>query len=62
MKPYNVVDPRRCTFTRMAKLTEKQVRAIRADKRLLREVAADYPVTLTTIGKIRRGEIWKWVK
>lgn len=46
----------------LAKLTNEQVRAIRADKRILREIAADYGVRLQLISQIRRGEIWKHVR
>jgi hypothetical protein len=38
------------------RLTDAQVAAIRLDTRVLRLVAADYPVSLNTIAKIRRGE------
>ena len=42
----------------LAKLTDSQVLAIRSDTRLLREIAADYGVHLSTIGKIKRRNMW----
>lgn len=45
----------------MAKLTDDDVRAIRADHRMLAEIAADYEVSFATIGYIRRGKTWKHV-
>ncbi len=44
-----------------SKLTVADVLAIRADSRLLREVAADYGVTMSTISSIRRGSSWQHV-
>jgi hypothetical protein len=44
-----------------AKLTEAQVRAIRVDRRMLREIAADHGVSLQTIWKIQKGEAWAHV-
>ena len=41
-----------------AKLTEDQVRAIRADLRVLRLIAKDYSVSLGQIGRIRRRRQW----
>ena len=41
-----------------AKLTEAQVRAIRADSRLQREIAADYGVRENTISRIKSGKRW----
>ena len=43
------------------KLTELQVRAIRADRRILREIAADHGVSLQTVWKIQKGEAWAHV-
>jgi DNA invertase Pin-like site-specific DNA recombinase len=43
------------------KLTEEQVRAIREDTRLQREIADEYGVTRATISYIQRGESWSWV-
>ena|ERR1700733_8097685 len=42
-----------------SRLTNVQVAAIRLDTRILRLVAADYPCTLNSIAKIRRGETWR---
>jgi hypothetical protein len=41
-----------------AKLTEAQVRAIRADTRLQREIAAEYGVRENTISRIKSGKRW----
>ena len=58
---HNAMDPRLCTSDRTARLTEAQVVAIRRDTRLLKQIAADYHVTMANISKIRRGGNWKWV-
>lgn len=42
----------------MAKLTDDQVRAILADHRFLREIAADYGMSISAISRIRRREKW----
>lgn len=44
-----------------AKLTEEQVRAIRADQRLHREIAADYGVADHTISAIKNRKTWKHI-
>jgi len=41
-----------------AKLTEAQVRAIRADNRLQREIAAEYGVRENTISRIKSRQRW----
>lgn len=41
-----------------AKLTIKQVASIRSDGRLLREIADDFGVDITTVSRIRRGKLW----
>lgn len=43
------------------KLTEKDVRAIRADTRIHREIAADYGVVKSMVAMIKRKEAWKHV-
>ena len=43
------------------KLTEGQVRAIRADTRLQREIAEEYGVARATISLIKNGRLWNWV-
>ena len=40
---------------RIRKLTDDQIRAIRADSRLLRLVAADYGIAVQTVSRIRTG-------
>lgn len=42
-----------------AKLTDDQARAIRKDPRTLREIAAEYGVSLMTVSYIRRGITWR---
>jgi len=41
-----------------AKLTEDQVRAIRADLRALRLIAKDYDIGFRQIGRIRKRQQW----
>lgn len=41
-----------------AKLTDDEVREIRTDRRLLREIAEDFGVSQTTISGIRRRTLW----
>lgn len=41
------------------KLTDEKVRAIRADARVHRLIAADYGVTRRTIDRIKKGQDWK---
>jgi hypothetical protein len=43
-------------------LTEKQVRAIRHDRRKLREIAVDYGMSLSGIHGVRSGVTWKHVQ
>lgn len=43
------------------KLTEAQVRAIRADTRLHREIAAEYGITQQTVGQIKARKKWAWL-
>jgi hypothetical protein len=44
-----------------AKLTEGQVRDIRSDNRLHREIAADYGVVKSTVSAIKRAALWRHV-
>lgn len=44
-----------------SRLTEEQVRRIKADKRYQRVIAADYSVSQTTISKIKLGKSWAQV-
>lgn len=44
-----------------AKLTEKQVLAIRADQRLREIIAADYRISKTTVTHIKRRNTWGWL-
>ena len=43
------------------KLTEEQVRAIRADPRTMRAIAADYGITATPVCLIKQRKRWKHV-
>ena len=44
-----------------SKLTAAKVRAIRADTRPHREIAADYGITRSNVGLIKQGKTWKHV-
>lgn len=44
-----------------SKLTERQVLSIRSDTRKLREIAADYGVTLQAIWMVKKGRSWAHV-
>ena len=44
-----------------AKLTEADVRSIRADTRLQREVADDYGITISNVHRIQARKTWKHV-
>lgn len=41
-----------------SKLTETQARAILADKRILREIAADYGISLQAVWNLQNGKTW----
>lgn len=43
------------------KLTESDVIAIRADRRLHREIAADFGIVKSMVSMIKRNEVWKHV-
>lgn len=43
------------------RLTDEQVRAIRADRRTEREIAEAYGIHSTLAGQIRRRQAWKHV-
>jgi hypothetical protein len=44
-----------------AKLTEKDVRAIRGDPRIAKEIAPLYGVSVVNINAIKRGLCWRHV-
>lgn len=52
----------RGTDTKLAKLTDDQVREIRKDCRASRAVGADYKVSHTVILYIRRGRTWSHIQ
>lgn len=45
-----------------ARLTDEAVRAILQDNRLLRLVAVDHGVDMSTIARVRRGESWRHIQ
>lgn len=45
----------------MVKLVASQVRAIRKDTRLCREIAADYGINPSHVGLIRSRKTWRWL-
>lgn len=53
-----LVPPLRGEANGRAKLTREQVLQIREDPRVARVVAAEYSVSISLIGAIRRREIW----
>ena len=59
-KSANMLDKHR-DGTANNKLTEGQVRAIRADMRSQREIAEEYGVTGGAISNIKTGKQWSWV-
>ena len=46
----------------MSKLTAAKVRAIRKDKRQLRDIARDMGVNASTVARARSGATWRWVQ
>ena len=44
-----------------SKLTEADVRSIRADVRPQKEIAADFGVTQTMVSRIKLGKAWGWL-
>lgn len=54
-------DPRTGERNPRSRLTEDDVRAIRADPRSQREIAAHYCIGASTVGMIRSGATWKHV-
>lgn len=52
---------RRGTKRPTSKLTEEQVRAIRADDSIGRKIAANYNISLSLVGQIKRREAWAWL-
>lgn len=45
-----------------SRLTAKQIRAIRSDKRFLREISADYGICFSHISKIKNRKLWAHLK
>lgn len=45
----------------ISRLTEKQVVAIYADRRTLKEIAADYSTAQTNVSSIKTGKSWSWL-
>jgi hypothetical protein len=44
-----------------AKLTERQVRAIRKDRRSLKEIANQYSISTATASQVRNRKRWSWL-
>lgn len=44
-----------------AKMTSEQVRSIRTDTRLHREIAADYGISRQVVSRIKSGKKWRWL-
>jgi hypothetical protein len=44
---------------KVAKLTAEQAAAIRTDDRVLREIAAEHGITISSASRIKRGELWR---
>jgi hypothetical protein len=44
-----------------SKLTSEQVRSIRSDTRLHREIAADYAIVRSVVSEIKSGKTWSWL-
>lgn len=45
-----------------AKLTEEQVRQIRADTRIQKVIAVEFGIKRATVGAIKRRDLWAHVK
>ena len=60
-KSANGLDKHRDGTFVTAKLTEEQVRAIRADTRTQRIIAEEYGVSQNCIYRIKTGKNWSWV-
>lgn len=58
LSPPGTLPPRR-RDTRKYKLTEEQVRQIYNDPRMLKEIAADYNVTIHLVSRIKNRKVWK---
>ena len=44
-----------------AKMTSEQVRSVRTDTRLHREIAADYGISRQVVSRIKSGKKWRWL-
>jgi hypothetical protein len=53
---------RRGSRHHLSKLTADQVRAIRADGRTLKAIAADYGITFTNVHHIKTRASWAWLE
>jgi uncharacterized protein YjcR len=45
----------------LAKLTEEEVKAIRADARMLKDIAKDYGVGVGTVHAVKSRRTWKHI-
>jgi hypothetical protein len=57
----NVLGKKRGTGSGSAKVNADQALAIRDDKRILREIAKDYGITLQAVHYIQKGKNWGWL-
>ena len=60
LRPDTAADPRG-ERNGKAKLTEVKVRAIRADERTYREIAADYGIDRSTVSDLKSRRRWAWL-
>jgi hypothetical protein len=58
----DVLNKKRGEGMAQAKLKEKDIKKIRTDKRILKEIAADYGVSLQAIFHVKSGKNWAYVK
>jgi Zn-dependent peptidase ImmA (M78 family) len=56
-----VLGTRRGEALGIGKIKESDIKPIREDKRILREIAAEYGVSLQAIHHIKRKRSWGWV-
>ena len=57
----NVLGKKRGEKTKASKITEKQVKEIREDSRILKEIAVDYNITLQAVHLIKKRKTWNWL-
>ncbi len=60
-KGRKVSNPKRGEQNPKAKLTEADVRAIRADTRTIKQIAKDYGIHFSLVSLIKRNKVWKFI-